>query len=109
MLKALPLGLVTVTTAGTPTAITAAMITAAGGGLTPSGGVCRIDVHAHSGNTGTVLVKVNGVTVDNLLTPANGVTGHWCLKSEGNQIYPLSFSLDVATNGDGAYVTLWVE
>lgn len=109
MLKAIPLGLVTVPTAGTPTPITAAMITAAGGGLTPSGGVCRIDVHAHNGNTGVVLVKVNGVTVDNLLAPANGIAGHYCLKSEGNQINPVSFSLDVATNGDGAYVTLWVE
>jgi hypothetical protein len=109
MLQAIPLGLVTVTTAGVPAPITAALIAAAGGTLPPSGGVSRIDVHAHNGNTGIVLVKVNGVIFDNILTPANGVTGHWCYQAGSNSLNPLSFSLDVATNGDGAYVTLWVE
>lgn len=64
MLQAIPLGLVTVTTAGVPAPITTALIAAAGGTLPPSGGV---------------------------------------------GLNPLSFSLDVATNGDGAYVTLWID
>jgi len=114
MLKALPLGLVTVTTAGTPTPITAALITAAGGSLPPSGGVHKIEVWAHNGNAGIVLVKASApgntpVTVAPLLVPANGVMGHWCLKTAGNGINPLAFSIDVLTNGDGAFVTLWVE
>jgi len=109
MLQAIPLGLVTVAAAGTPTPITAALITAAGGLLPPSSGVSRIDVHAHNGNAGVLFVKVNGVILDNLLTPANSVTAHWCLQACGNEINPLIFLLDVATNGDGAYVTLWIE
>jgi hypothetical protein len=116
MLKAIPLGLVTVTTAGTPVPITAAMITAAGDGRPPSGGVCKIDVYAQNGNAGIVFVKMyNGanpsvaVTVAPLLVPANGNTGHFCLKGEGNQLNPLSLAIDSASNGDGAFVTLWVE
>ena len=117
MLKAIPLGLVIVTTAGTPVPITAAMITAAGDGRPPSGGVCKIDVHAQNGNAGVVFVKMyNGanpsvaVTVAPLLVPANGVTGHFCLKTDrGNSINPLSLAIDAVSNNDGAFVTLWIE
>lgn len=101
MLKALPLGLVTVATAGTPVPITTGLIAAAGGGLPPSGGVCRIEAHAAAGNTGLVLIKVNGVILDNLLVPADGVTGHWAMQAAGNEINPTTFSLDAAVGTAG--------
>ena len=76
----------------------------------------KIEAYAKNGNNGVVFVKVsNGAAVPttailaDLQVPANGATGHWSLSESGNSLNPLAFSLDVATSGDGAYVTLWVE
>ena len=112
MLKAVPLGKVTVTTAGTPTPITAALITAAGNGLPPQGSVARIEFHADPAMVGTTVYVKNaaGTVIAPLLKPANGVVGMYgvgCM-SFGNAVNPLDFSVDVQTNGDGVYVTVWV-
>jgi hypothetical protein len=109
-MQAIPLGLVTVTTAGTPTPITAAMVAAAGGPANCQ--VAKIEAWAHA-NTGYVYVKdaVSGNVIAPLPVPANGNAAHWCSHAPagGNTLLATRFALDVATSGDGAYVTLWVD
>ena len=109
---AIALGNVAVPTPGTPVPITAALITAAGGVLPPSGGVSKIEICAVPGNTGVVTVKNSaGVPIKGLPTPANGNTACFCAHAAqgGNTLNPLAFALDAATANDGAHVTLWLD
>ncbi|CAB4130739.1 hypothetical protein UFOVP130_30 [uncultured Caudovirales phage] len=112
-MNAIALGKVTVTTAGTPVPITAAMITAAGGQLPPNGGCCRIEAWAVPGSTGVVFVKTvqGNKVVMALPVPASGFAENWVAEDPegGNTIYPAAFQLDAASNNDGAYVTVWVS
>lgn len=109
-MQAIPLGLVTVTTAGTPTPITTAMVAAAGGPANCQ--VAKIEAWAHA-NTGYVYVKdaPSGNVIAPLPVPANGHAEHWhvCSPDGDNTLLATRFALDVATNGDGAYVTLWID
>ena len=116
MLRAIPLGLITVTTAGAPTLITSALIIAAGGTavLPPSGGVHKIEVWAKAANSGIILVKLNNgsgtpVIVADLQVPSAGSKISWFVEGCGNTVFPQGLSIDAVSNGDGSYVTLWVE
>lgn len=101
-----PLGLVTVTTAGTPVAIVAP----GGTQLPPSGQVKRIDVYPNPAATGKVYVKYGGTILAALPVAATGSVIPWQTPDvQFNQIQLGSFQIDAATNGDGAYVTLWIE
>lgn len=111
-MQVIPLGKITVATAGTPVPITAALISAAGGQLPPNGGVAKIAVRAVHGSAGVSYVKSSGGTIiASLEVPASGHTDEWCAHGPagGNVIIPNAFALDVATSGDGAYVTVWVD
>jgi hypothetical protein len=114
MLKAIPLGLITVSVAGTPILLTNALILAAGGGLPPSGGVHKIEVWAKAANSGIILVKLNNgsgtpVIVADLQVPSAGSKISWFVEGCGNTVFPQGLSIDAVSNGDGSYVTLWVE
>lgn len=106
-MQAIPLGLVTVTTAGIdqPLTLTATQKKV----LPPNGLVARIDVWPNPLATGTVFVRSGGVTLAAL--PANSTgSGHpWKACDRGEGVNPLVFALGALTNGDGAYVTIWVE
>jgi hypothetical protein len=111
---AIALGKITVATAGTPTPITLALITAAGGQLPPSNLVAGIDVCPDPGMSGTaayVKAAASGKTIKALLKPASGNVACWCKRAPegGNGLDPTQFAIDVATNGDGAFVTIWLE
>lgn len=111
-MQVIALGKVTAATAGTPTPITAAMITAAGGALPPNGGVARIEVWADPAMAGTTAyVKTGGTVIAALPKPSGGFVAHWDAKAPagGNDIIPTQFAIDVATNGDGAYVSVWID
>ena len=112
-MRALPLGKITVATAGTPVPITNAMLTTAGDGRGPNGGVMSLEFWPVFGNTGRVLVKdlSTGNVIAELPTPANGKAQKYriCGPDGGNVVYPTSFQVDVTTSGDAAYVTAWVE
>lgn len=105
---AIPLGLITVPTAGTPVAISlnAQQLAQCG----PGGQVFKVEVWADPGMTGvSVSVKQGGVVLAKLLKPASGCVPTWYTPEVGdNLLVPTAFSLDVATSGDGAFVTLWV-
>jgi hypothetical protein len=77
--------------------------------LPPSQQVCRVEVWPDTQATGRVLVKCQGVTLAVLPVPASGYATAWSTPdSDRNSIAYAQFSLDAATSGDGAYVTLWV-
>ncbi len=107
---AIALGKLTVAAAGTPTPITAAMILAAGDGRPPAGGVNKIEVWADPASTGTVYA-VKGTTKIAALPKPSGAGVHWAAKAPegGNTLNPLDFGIDAVTNGDGAFVTLWID
>jgi hypothetical protein len=106
-MQSIPLGLITILTAGTPVGLT---LSGAQAALLAPGGLCsKVVFSPNPANTGNVSIKQGGVVLDTLLKPANGVTGRWSTPcTDYNCINPLAFQLDVATNNDGAYVTLWV-
>jgi len=108
---AIPLGLVTVPSAGTPTKISAAMVTAAGGPANCK--VAGVEFCADPAMSGTTSYVKNaaGVIIAPLLKPANGYAGEYkhSAPAGGNTILATSFAVDVATNSDGVYVTLWVD
>jgi hypothetical protein len=57
-----------------------------------------------------VYVKQGGVTLAALPKPTGGYPLPWATPGcDRNVLVPTVFALDAATNGDGAYVTLWVE
>lgn len=107
-MTAIPLGKISVPSAGTPVAIT---LTTAQAAQLSTGGLCaKVEFQPDTGNTGTVTVKQGGVAIAPLPKPANGYVASWSTpECDGNRINPLTFALDAATNGDGAFVTLWVE
>lgn len=115
---ALPLGKITTASAGTPQPITAAMVIAAasvaGVTLSPGGAaglVLRVDVWADPVSTGNAYVVVAGTKLATLPpVPTSGLAGHWHSPTlEGNRTDPTQFAIDAANNGQGAYVTLWLE
>lgn len=101
------LGKIAVTTAGTPVAIT---LTAAQTAQLDGNRCSRLEAWPDPADTGTVYVKQNGVTLAALPHPTN-VANPWSTHAseERNQIQPLVYSIDAATNGEGPFVTLWVE
>lgn len=110
----LALGKVTVPTAGTPVQITAAMLTAAGDGRPPHGQISKIEVFADPAMTGTtayVKLASNGAIIKALPKPASGYVAYWRAEAPngGNSIDPTLFAIDVATSGDGAYVSVWID
>lgn len=107
---AIPLGRINVPTAGTdvPITLTADQLSK----LPPNACVTRVDVWPDVSNAGTaLLVRRGGVTLAQL--PKTGTTGYaepWNTpECCGNRIDPTAFALGAATNGDGGFVTLWVE
>jgi hypothetical protein len=119
----IPLGKITVAAAGTPTPITAALIAAAitangYGQLAPGGtvGMChKIEVWADTAATAAAYVMVKSgsgwLRIASLPAPANGHCEHWHARAAvgANLIDPTLFAIDVATSGQGAYATLWVD
>ena len=107
-MQSIPLGLVTVITAGTPVNLTLSGAQAAL--LPPSGQVAKIEFWPNPAAAGKVYVKVGGVTLAALMVPASGAQPFpfTTPEREENSISPLVYQIDAATNGDGAFVTLWV-
>ena len=106
-MQAIPLGRINVPTAGTPVALTLSAAQLAL--LPPSQQVNRVEVWPDTQATGRVLVKCQGVTLAVLPVPTGGYPVPWSTPdSDRNSIAYAQFSLDAVTNGDGAYVTLWV-
>jgi hypothetical protein len=105
---AIPLGLVTVTTAGVPQPL---ILTAAQAALLEGSGLCvKIEVWPNPSAAGKVYVKQNGVILATLPVVSGGYPIPWEVDGDGsNCIKPTAFALDAATNGDGAYVTIWVR
>jgi hypothetical protein len=103
----IPLGRITVATAGTPVPVT---LTSPQLAKTQSGLVASIVASADPASAGNVFVKQAGSTIAAIPPPNGGHAEHWeTPECDGNAINPTVYSLDAATNGDGAFVTLWVE
>lgn len=101
-----PIGRINVPVAGTPVAITAPGFTQ----LPASGQVRKITVSPDPTATGRVYVKYGGVILAALPVVATGAVIPWSTPDcEYDQIQLGSYQIDAATNGDGAYVTLWIE
>jgi len=116
-MQALVIGRVTVPTAGTPVT-SASLLTAAQKALIPpSGLLAKIEVWPDPTSAGKVFVKCQPpgyaapVILAALPVPVGGYPIPWTTDGDtGRNAVPYAqFSLDVATGGDGAYVTLWVE
>jgi len=107
-MQAIPLGRVTVPTAGTPVPIS---LTAAQTAQLSANGQCaKVEVWPDPAATGRVYVKQGGVILAALPVPTGGYPLPWATPGcDRNVITPTAFAIDAATNGDGAYVTLWVE
>jgi hypothetical protein len=106
-MQAIPLGRINVATAGTPVPI--ALTTAQAAQLSARGQCCRIDIWPDPTATGRVFVKLGAVILAVLPVPTGGYPVPWSTPdSDHNCILPTAYALDAATNGDGAYVTLWV-
>ena len=112
---AVPLGKQAVTTAGTPVSITAAALatacTAAGATLPNSGLVHKIEAWADTSDTGISFVKgAGGVKIACLPVPSGGHCEHWQMAArQGNWLNVLAFQWDNSINGDGPFVTVYVE
>ena len=53
---------------------------------------------------------MQAIPLGRVTVPTGGYPLPWSTPKCGrNRITPTTFALDAATNGDGAYVTLWVE
>jgi len=107
-MQSIPLGKIAVPTAGTPVPIT---LTAAQLAMLSAAGLCaKVEAYPDPAATGTVYVKQAGVTLA-AVPKATNVVQPWsagCCCCDGNRINPLAFQIDAATNGDGAFVTVWV-
>ena len=106
-MQSIPLGKIAVPTAGTPVPIT---LTAAQLAILSPAGLCaKVEAYPDPAATGTVYVKQAGVTLA-ALPKATNVVQPWSTGDrDRNVINPLAYSIDAATNGDGAFVTVWVE
>lgn len=117
-MRAYGLGKITVAAAGTPAQLTIEAITSAstsaGAAIAAAGNLChKIEFWADPAMSGTTAYIKDGAgtnTIAPLLKPANGWTGHYVAKCDGqvNLLDPTNFYLDVATNGDGLYITIWI-
>jgi hypothetical protein len=114
-MQAICLGRVNVPTAGTPVLFSSLMTPAQLAMLPPSGQVARVDCWPDPAAVGKVFVKAQApgqpiATVATLPVPSGGYPVPWstCGDTSRNSINYAKFSLDAATSGDGAYVTLWV-
>lgn len=106
-MTAIPLGRVNVPSAGTPVPIT---LTAAQQAMLSAAGLCaKVEAYPDPAATGTVYVKQAGVTLAALPKPTNVVQPWSTPENDRNVINPLAYQIDAATNGDGAFVTVWVE
>lgn len=103
---AIPLGRINVATAGIPLPVT---LTAAQQAMLSPAGLCaKVEVYPDPAASSTVYVKQAGVTLAALPKPS-GVVMPWSTPDhDRNIINPLTYQIDAATNGDGAFVTLWV-
>ncbi len=116
-MQALTIGRVTVATPGTSVTFASLLTAAQKAAIPPSGLVARIEVWPDPSATGKVYVKCQlpgyaaPVILAALPVPVGGYPIPWATDGDSgrNQIPYAQFSLDVATGGDGAYVTLWVE
>ncbi len=106
-MQSIPLGKIAVPTAGTPVPIT---LTAAQQAMLSAAGLCaKVEVWPDANAAGNVFVKQNSVTLATLPKPS-GVAFPWSTPPcGGNTINPGAYQIDAATNGDGAFVTVWVE
>jgi hypothetical protein len=116
-MQAIPLGLVTVATAGTPVTVASLLTAAQLEKIPPSGLVAKIDVWPNPAAENTGYVKVQSpdmaspAIVAAIPTAATETQHPWHAGfCDRNTIPYAQFSLDVAESGDGAgFVTLWVE
>ncbi|MBZ5621027.1 MAG: hypothetical protein LAQ69_20215 [Acidobacteriia bacterium] len=116
-MQAISLGRVTVGAAGTPVTFASLITAAQRAAIPPSGLVARIEVWPDTSSTGKVFVKCQPpgyaapVILAALPVPVGGYPIPWSTDGDSsrNAIPYGQFSLDVATGGDGAYVTLWVN
>jgi hypothetical protein len=107
-MQAIPLGLFTVTTAGTDQMFT---LTAAQQALLPPLGLVRkIEIWPNPSATGFVKVRSGGQTLAEFPPNTTQPTFPWSAEScDGIGVNPLVFGLGAVTSGDGAFVTLWVD
>ena len=103
-MKAFPLGKIVVPTPGTRVQITADQTVFA----------AMIEFSADpamAGATATVKDNATGTTIAPLLKPASGYSDSWQTPAfeRGNPIRAADFAVDVATAGDGVFVTAWLN
>ena len=109
-MTAIPLGRVTVPTAGTPITLASVITPAQTAHLNAAGLCAKVEVWPDPTAAGRVYLKQNSVILAALPVPTGGYPLPWATpECDRNCINPSAFSIDAATNGDGAYVTLWVE
>ena len=78
--------------------------------LSANGQCAKVEVWPDPTATGRVYVKQGGVILAALPVPTGGYPIPWQTpECDRNVITPTAFAIDVATSGDGAFVTLWVE
>jgi hypothetical protein len=110
-MKSIPLGRVTVATAGTPVPL-ASVITQAQQAMLSAAGLCaKVEVWPDPTSSGKVFVKdaKTGNVMAALPVPTGGYPVPWSTPEiDHNGLRPTDFALDAATSGDGAFITLWV-
>jgi hypothetical protein len=112
----IPLGLITVPAAGTPVTLVSSMLTSGQlAALPPSLQVAKVEVWPNPAATGKVYVKQGSTILAALPVPTSGAVIPWSTpECEENCISAIQlnnsggFSLDAATSGDGAFVSLWI-
>jgi hypothetical protein len=108
--QAIPLGRVNVPNAGTPVALSSVMTAAQTAMLSTAGQCAKIEAWPDPAAAGKVFIKQGGVTLAALPVPSGGYPIPWSTpECDHNCISPTAFQIDAATNGDGAFVTVWVE
>lgn len=115
-MQAIVLGRVNVPTAGTPVLLSALLTPAQLAMLPPSGQVAQVDVWPDPAAVGRVFIKCQPpgqpLSIAAVLpVVSGGYPVPWSTSGDTsrNGIAFRQYSLDAITNGDGAFVTLWVE
>lgn len=109
-MQSIPLGRVNVPSAGTPVPLSSVITQAQQAMLSPAGQCAKVEVWPDPTATGKVYVKQGGVTLATLPVPTGGYPLPWSTPdNDRNVINPLVYQIDAASNGDGAFVTLWIE
>ena len=101
------LGLIVVPTAGVPVSLASASSK-----IPPSGQVFKIEIWPNPAAVGRVFVKATtgGAILAALPPAATGAVYPWSSpEASDNSFTPSLFSLDAVTNGDGAFVSLWIK